>query len=418
MAKFARLFSISFVATVLLTSCQLLNPENSDGDREQLNRVSLEKQIANVDVAEATTDLTTTQEYVGTSEPNSTTVMRSQATGRLLELNVEVGDSVIKGGVIGRLDDSLLAATVEQEQAQLASLESELTQEQLNVRNAQIGLKEAQIQLQQAQSDAERYNSLSEIGAISQQQAESFETAAKVAQQAVLLAQEEVKIAQQAVTTAISSIERQKAAIAFATQRQAYSQLIAPTTGIVISKNQEPGNLIQEGEEILAIGDLSVIEIVVPISAIDLNLVSLGQTVKVRFDALQDRVFQGKVSSISPIANASTRKINLEVTVVNPDREIKSGFLATVQLPSANDRVIVPRSAIVEEAGINYIFVVTKEDREQRQATVAKRQVTIDRSFQDRVAITEGLEPEEKYIIRSSQPLNDNEVVNLSILSE
>lgn len=418
MAKFARLFSISFVATVLLTSCQLLNPENSDGDREQLNRVSLEKQIANVDVAEATTDLTTTQEYVGTSEPNSTTVMRSQATGRLLELNVEVGDSVIKGGVIGRLDDSLLTATVEQEQAQLASLESELTQEQLNVRNAQIGLKEAQIQLQQAQSDAERYNSLSEIGAISQQQAESFETAAKVAQQAVLLAQEEVKIAQQAVTTAISSIERQKAAIAFATQRQAYSQLIAPTTGIVISKNQEPGNLIQEGEEILAIGDLSVIEIVVPISAIDLNLVSLGQTVKVRFDALQDRVFQGKVSSISPIANASTRKINLEVTVVNPDREIKSGFLATVQLPSANDRVIVPRSAIVEEAGINYIFVVTKEDREQRQATVAKRQVTIDRSFQDRVAITEGLEPEEKYIIRSSQPLNDNEVVNLSILSE
>ena len=111
-------------------------------------------------------------------------------------------------------------------------------------------------------------------------------------------------------------------------------------------------------------------------------------------------------------------KINLEVTVVNPDREIKSGLLATVQLSSANERVIVPRSAIVEKAGTNYIFVVTKENREQRQATVTKRQVTIDRSFQDRVAITEGLEPEEKYIIRSSQPLNDNEVVNLSILSE
>lgn len=427
MAKFDRLLGISsVVATMLLTSCQLLNPENSQGDletasngeREQLNQVSLEKQITNVDVAEATTDLTTTQEYVGTSEPNSTTVLRSQATGRLLDLNVEVGDSVIEGGVIGRLDDSLLAATVEQEQAQLASLESELAQEQLNVKNAQIGLKEAQIQLQQAQSDAERYNSLSEIGAISQQQAESFETAAKVAQQAVLLAQEEVKIAQQAVTTAIGSIDRQNAAIAEATQRQAYSQLIAPTTGIVISKNQEPGNLVQEGEEILAIGDLSVIKILVPISAVDLNLVSLGQTVKIRFSAFQDRVFQGKVSSISPIANASTRKINLEVTVVNSDREIKSGLLATVQLSTANEQVMIPRSAIVEEAGINYIFVITKEDREERQATVTKRQVTIDRSFQDRVAITEGLEPGEKYIIRSSQPLNDNEVVDLSILSE
>lgn len=416
MANYQLFYISSLVAMVLLTSCQTSTPEKSDLNSEQL-QASLEQQITNVDVAEATTDLANSQ-YVGTSEPNSTTILRSQATGRLLDLNVEVGDSVIKGGVIGRLDDSLLAATVEQEQAQLASLESELAQEQLNVRNAQIGLKEAQIQLQQAQSDAERYNSLSEIGAISQQQAESFETAAKVAQQAVLLAQEEVKIAQQAVTTAIGSIDRQKAAIAQATQRQAYTQLIAPATGIAINKSQEPGNLVQEGEEILSIGDFSVIKIVVPISAVDLNLVSLGQTVKVQFDALQDRVFQGKVSSISPIADASTRKINLEITVVNPNNEIKSGLLAKVQLPTANEQVIVPRSAIVEEAGMNYIFVVTQEEQEQRQATVTKKEVKVNDSLQDRVAITEGLEPGEKYIIRSSQPLSDNEVVNLSILSE
>lgn len=416
MANYQLFYTSSLVAMALLTGCSS-PPEKSDLNSEQLTPVSSRKQITNVDVAEATIDLANSQEYVGTSEPNSTTILRSQVAGRLLELNVEVGDSVTEGGVIGRLDDSLLAATVQQEQAQLASLESELATEQLNVRNAQIRLRESQIQLQQAQSDAERYNSLSEIGAISQQQAESFQTAAEVAQQAVLLAREEINIARQAVTTAIGAIDRQQAAIAEALQRQAYTQLIAPATGIVISKTQEPGNLIQEGEEILTVGDLSVIKILVPISAVDLNSVQLGQIVKVRFDAFGERVFQGQVSAISPVADASTRKIDLEITVVNPNNEIKSGLLAQIQLPTANEQVIVPRSAIIEEVGINYIFVVTKEDRQQRQATVTKRQVTIDDSFQDRVAVTKGLQHGENYIVRSSQPLNDNQVVDLSILS-
>ena len=418
MANYQLFYTSSLVATMLLTSCQSSTPQNSDLSAEQLTETASRKRITNVDVAEANTEGANSPKYVGTSEPNSTTILRSQAEGRLLELNVEVGDSVTKGEIIGRLDDSLLAATVEQEQAQLASLRSELATERLNVKNAQIRLQEAQIQLQQAQSDAERYSSLSEIGAISQQQAESFQTAAEVAQQAVLLAREEINIAQQAVTTAIGSVERQQAAIAEALQRQAYTQLFAPTTGIVIAKTQEPGNLVREGEEILTIGDFSAVKIVVPISAVDLNLISLGQTVKVRFDALGERVFQGKVSSISPIADASTRKINIEITVANPNNEIKSGLLAKIQLPTANTQVIVPRSAIVEEAGTNYIFVVTSEDRQQRQATVTKRQVTIDESFQDRVTVTKGLQSGEKYIIRSSQPLSNNEVVNLSILSE
>lgn len=417
MANYQLFYTSSLVAMVLLTSCET-TPENADLSSER-DIAAAKEQITNVDVVEATTDLANSPEYVGTSEPNSTTILRSQADGRILELNVEVGDSVTQGSVIGRLDDSILATTVRQEQAQLASLRSELATERLNVRNAQIRLEEARIQLQQAQSDAERYNSLSEIGAISQQQAESFQTAAEVARQGVLLAQEEVNIARQAVTTAMGSVERQQAAIAESLQRQAYTQLIAPATGIVISKTQESGNLVREGEEILTIGDLSVVKIIVPISAVDLNSVSLGQTVKVRFDAFGDRVFSGKVSLISPIADASTRKIDLEITVVNLNNEIKSGLLAKIQLPTANEaRVIVPRSAIVEEAGTNYIFVVTEEDRQQRQATVTKRQVTIDESSQDRVTITEGLKPKEKYITHSSQPLSDNEVVDLSILSK
>ncbi|WP_222427151.1 efflux RND transporter periplasmic adaptor subunit [Hyella patelloides] len=407
----------SFVALVLLSSCQPLSPNDSDPSNLQSSQ---RQRITTVDVATVTTEnLANSQEYVGTTEPNSTTFLRSQVEGRLLDLNVNVGDLVNKNQVIGRLDDSLLAATVEQERAELASLESELTREQLSVKNTKISLQETKIELEQAKNDAQRYSSLSQIGAISQQQAESFETAAKVAQQAVFLAEEEVNIAQQAVTTAMGRVAAQQSAISEASQRQAYSQLIAPTTGIVVSKSQEPGNLVREGEEILSVGDLNTIKILLPISAVDLNLVALGQTVEVRLDAIQDKVFPGKVSKIAPVANANTRKINIEITVNNSNNEIKSGLLAKVQLPENNqEQIAVSQSAIVEEAGINYIFVVTEENSKQRQATVTKRQVTIDNSLQNEVFLTEGLKPGEKYIIRSSQPLTNNQVVNLSIISE
>jgi HlyD family secretion protein len=414
--------STSLIATMFLTGCQSLLPKNFAFNSPPPDRVSSRTRITTVDVAVATTgNSTNIREYIGTTEPNSTTVLRSQVEGRLLDLQVKVGDWVVKNRVIGRLDDSLLATTVAQERAELASLESEIAKEQLNVKNAQISLEETKIQLEQAKNDAQRYSGLAQIGAISQQQAESFETAAKVAQQAVFLAQEQVNIAQQAVTTARGRFTAQQAAILEASQRQAYSQLIAPTTGIVISQNQEPGNLVREGEEIITVGDFSAVKVLVPISASDLNLVTLGQTVRVQFDALQDKVFPGTVSKIAPNANIDTRKITIEITVINSDREIKSGLPAKVQLANnKRSQIVVPQSAITEEAGINYLFVVTKENSKQRQATVAKRAVKTENSpqNQDRVIVTEGLELKEKYIIRSSQPLKDKEIVSLSILSE
>lgn len=420
MANFSQLWRASLLATVLLAGCKPLLPQNSDLVSSQANQSSPRKQVTTVDVARADIkNSANPREYIGTTEPNSTTILRSQVEGRLIDLTVALGDEVSKNQVIGRIDDSLLAAAVKQEQAELASLESELAQEQLGVKNAQIGLEEATIKLEQAENDAQRYSGLAKIGAISQQQAESFQTAAKVAQQTVLLAAEEVNIAQQAVTTAWGRVVAQQSAIAEANQRQAYSQLIAPTTGIIINKNHEPGNLIREGEEIISIGDFSVIKILMPISASDLSLVTLGQIVKVEFDALKNSSFPGKVSRIAPLAEASTRKIMIEITVVNSGNKIKSGLLAKVQLPQINQQqVIVPQSAIIEEAGNNYLFVVTKEDQKQRQATVKKRKVTINNTFQDRVALSEGIEPGEKFILRSSQPLTDNEVVSLSIISE
>ena len=421
MANFYRWWCLSLsLVMVLASGCQSFLSENSEANSSEMNRASMKKRVSTVDVAIANkADSDNYREYIGTTEPQTTAILRSQVEGRLLSLQVNIGDRVRQTQVIGRLDDSLLAATVQQEQAELASIKSELIQEQLGIKNAQISLQEAKINLEQAKSDAQRYSSLAKIGAISEQQAESFQTAAKVAQQTVLLAEEEVKIAQQSATTAQGRVAAQQAAIAEVVQRRAYSLLTAPITGTVVNKAQEPGNLVRQGEEIVAVGNFDAVKISVPISAIDLNLIDIGQRVEVQLDAVENRVFYGKVTKIDPVANPDTRKIRIEVMVANPNSQIKGGLLAKVRLPKINRQLVsVPQSAVTEEAGDNYIFVVAKEDAKQRQARVIKRRVEVDDLAQNKIFITQGLQPGEKYIVRSSQPLSDRELVDLSILSE
>ncbi|MDJ0903049.1 MAG: efflux RND transporter periplasmic adaptor subunit [Xenococcus sp. MO_188.B8] len=410
--------SLLLILLCMLGGCNLNSQISSSASPDpKITQSKQKSQLTTVDVKIAQVgNLSNSREYVGTTEPIRETLLRSQVEGKLLELTVEVGDRVSKGQVIGRLDSSLLTAAVNRETAELASLESELASARIRVKNAELALEEALLRLAQAKSDAQRYSELAEKGLISSQEAESFQTTAEVAEKTVLVAQESINIAKQAVTASIGQVESQKEAIAEAAQRQAYSQLVAPATGIVTTKINEPGNLIREGEEIIEIGDFSQVKVVVPLSELDLGQISLGKSASLTFDAFGERIFTGEISRIAPAANSSTRQIPIEITVSNSENQIKGGLLTRVTL-AANDatKVIIPESAVVED---NYIFVLTQEDLAAKQGVVSKRKIVISDRLEGKVAITTGLKPQEKFVLRTGQPLTDGETVSLSILSE
>ena len=399
-----------------LTGCTLLPQQQTSAQTEQSS--SLQNRITNVDVETASLgSLKKEIEYIGTTAPFHQVSVRSQVEGRLLNLSVDVGDSVRKEQVLARLNDNLLVAAVNREKAELATLESELARAKTQVKNAQIQLEETLVKLEQAENDADRYVGLAKTGLIAQQQAESFQTAAKVAQKAVLSAREQVNTEKQGVSAAIGRIEAQKAVISEQQHRQAFTTLISPINGVVLTKTREPGNLIQPGEEVLQIGNFSRVKVIVPLSELDLDSVNLGQKVQVKLDAFTGDSFSGTVTSIAPLADSNARQVSVEVTVANPARQIKGGLLARVTfLSTRQQRVIIPDSAILEEDGVNYVFVVNGET-ETRQAKVQKQEVQLGDRANGRVEITTGIEPGVKLVVRNSKPLNDGETVSLSILS-
>lgn len=431
--------------------------------KNQSSRPNNKNGPINVDTAIAVRgQLQTEPEYTGTTSPWREVSLKAQAEGQLQSLRVDVGDRVEQGEILAQLDDDLLQGSLNQAQAEKAAQNSALATAQSQVGDAQIKVEQARLQLQQAQADilrlqattqtrieqarleaqqtqadAERYGKLAQEGATAAQIAEQSRTKARQAQQilrqeqvnaqqqlsqtrtaaqtaAKILrsAQAQVKITQQQVKAAQAQVKAQKALLEQSQTRRAYATLRSPLTGKVLQRSSEPGNLVQAGTEILKLGDFSRIKIRFNLTDKNLGQVRLGQKVRVRLDAYPEQEWSGRISRISPVANPQSRLVPLELTIDNPQGKIGAGLLARVQLlADAEPEVVIPSSAV---QGENKVFIVARQGPSPK---VEARTVKIGNSSNGQVEILRGLAPGDRYVVRSSEPLQEGKVVNISALS-
>jgi len=375
-----------------------------------------------VDVAIARTDSLQKQlEYTGTSQPVREVSVRAQIEGRLLNLKVDVGDQVQQGQVLGQLDDAIPVAAVTRAEADVAAQQSEVAQAEAELSNNRTQVERTRLELQQARSDSSRNQQLFREGAISAQQAEATRTAARTAEQALRSAQAQIRTQQQAVTAAQKRVTSQQAIVNQEAERQSYTVLTSPVTGAVLQRITEPGNLAQAGSEILRLGDFSRVKIAVQISELELGNIRVGQPVQVRLDAFPNQRFEGQVSRISPAADPTARLVPVEVTLPNPERQIRSGLLARVNFAGTiAKRVVVPEAAVQTPKGqdksdTGTLFVI---NRTGDQAKVVARSVKLGQRSDGKVEILSGLKPGESFVARGNRTLKDGDSVRLSFLSE
>ncbi|BAZ53073.1 RND family efflux transporter MFP subunit [Nostoc sp. NIES-4103] len=435
--KFRRLFGLQptlWIACLLsiglmTASCGSSGKETAKAQSQNPNQQPGGGATA-VDAAIAKTGLLEQpQEYTGTTTPFRIVSVRSQIEARLLALNLDVGDKVSQGQNVGLLDDALLLTALTQAEAELAALQSEVARAKTQVGNARAEVERTRLQLAQAQADSERQQKLFKQGAIAEQTAQQARTEAQTTEQALKAAQEQVRTEQQAVAAAQRRVNAQAAVVAQAKERRSYARLKSPITGVVTEKVTEPGNLLQVGNEVLKIGDFNRVKVVVQVSELERAQIQVGQSVQVRLDALPNQVLIGRVTRISPAADATARLIPVEVVIPNSQGQIGSGLLArvifTTQTPQ---RVVVSQTAIQQPAGekgskgagepqdqTGTLFVV--QDIEGK-TKVSARAVTFGKKANGQVEILSGLQPGERYVVRSAKPLKDGAVVRLSILSE
>jgi membrane fusion protein, multidrug efflux system len=132
-----------------------------------------------------------------------------------------------------------------------------------------------------------------------------------------------------------------------------------PFPGRIASLHVVEGQLVRPGDELMTLVDLDPVRVQVQVLEGELAHIAPGARARVRFSAFPDRVFDGRVETINPLVEEQTRTARVTVLVPNPDGRVLPGMYARVELEAQRipDRILVPRSAILERDRRTMLFV-------------------------------------------------------------
>ena len=239
----------------------------------------------------------------------------SKVSGRIENLLVDEGDSVVKDQVLIRLEDKELQAQLKQVEAAYQVSLAQLSQSSSSLDNLKTNL--------------DRIKELFKAGSATRQQLDDMETKYDVAKDQFNL------------TSHLT--EQNKATIELIKTNIENSIIKSPIDGLVLSKNTEMGEVVLPGSSLLTLGDLSKPWVKIYIKETDLGKVKLGQKAEVKIDTYPDKVFEGRVTYISNQAEFTPKNIQtkeervklvfgIKVSLDNPLQILKPGMPADVSL--------------------------------------------------------------------------------------
>ena len=285
----------------------------------------------------------------------------SKVTGKVVEILVEEGIRVDAGQVLARLDDSNVRTSLLLAEAQLEF--------------ARAGLEEIRVRRREAEQELERQKSLIAGNVAAPADYDRAEAAALALR---------ARLAQQESTVTVAD-----RTIGIWQQQLEDTVIRAPFAGIVTSKNAQPGEMISPMSSggftrtgICTIVDMDSREIEIDVNESYINRVTPGQEVTATLDAYADWKISCKVIAIIPTADRQKSTVRVRVGFdqleprILPEMAVKVAFResnAATAGPAA-PLVVVPKAAIQNANGRDYVFIVTQGRVERRAVTVVSTQ--------------------------------------------
>ena len=209
----------------------------------------------------------------------------------------------------------------------------------------------------------------------------------------------------------IFEINRVRALIELISDRLAKTTIRSPLTGFVTHKWSEIGEWVQKGGKLVEVVELSKIIVRSPISEKQIHTIQKGDKVRVSFDALNGRIFYGKVRSIIPFADLKSRTFPVEFILKNTkDFDIKAGMFSrvTIEYGSKKDAILIPKdSAIIKRRGMS-VFVLGDNQK------VKELLFNPIRSVDSFIEVPKGiLVPGNKVVIQGNENLRNGMLVRI-----
>jgi len=316
-------------------------------------------------------------EASGSLAGDQQTDVAPQTSGKVVAVGVDIGSPVRRGQMLVQLDDSELKLRVDQAVAQLGQAKAAVRQaeEKIGLRSGQAfdpnrvaEVAAAKVALDLAQKNLVRAEKLIESGDVSR----SFYDEQR-SRRDQLKEQYDVAVAQArqnyaGVDVSRTNVANAEAQLALARKNLSYAVIPAPIDGFVTERTADLGEYVSPQQKVVTIVRINPLRIRIDIPEQAIPEVKVGQSVSITTSAWPDRNFSGRVARIAPNVSATSRTLTVEAEIENSSGALKPGQFATVRIlqERAEPAVLVPARAVVNEAGVNRVYVIKNGHAEQR----------------------------------------------------
>jgi len=176
----------------------------------------------------------------------------------------------------------------------------------------------------------------------------------------------------------------------------AKKEVRAPFDGQLGIRQVNVGQMIKEGQQVVALTALDPLYVDFALPQQDLAKLSNDLEVRVLSDAIPGREFKGKLTAINSMVDSVTRNVTLQATLENPDHALHPGMFGKIEvvLPEKHKTLVVPGSAISYAPFGDSVFVIEKQKDPKtgkESQTIRQQFVRIGEARGDFVSITDGL---------------------------
>ena len=317
-------------------------------------------------------DVRTGPSLSGSLQPEQEATVRAELPGAVVQTFADVGQRVGAGAVLARLDDRAIRD---------------------QYLSAQTAVTTAQNNYAVASRELERAQTLARAGAI---------------------ADREVELARNAAAAASAQLANARAVYANAAKQLGYTQVRAPFAGVVAQRQASAGDVVAPGAALFTVVNPASMRLEASVPANQLSSVRVGLPVEFSVTGYPNRLFAGRITRVSPTADAATGQVQIVATIPNAGNTLVGGLFAEGRVASQTRNAPVVPLTGVDERGLRPFAMRIRNGRVER----AEVQLGIRDEANEIVEIRAGLVPGDTVLLAAARAVSPGTPVTVSAVND
>jgi HlyD family secretion protein len=343
----------------------------------------------------------------GKIEPITKVEIKSKANGIIERLHVDVDQVVQPGQVLAELDKENLTARAREARANLQAAQAAREAAIAQLRKNEIEAESPDVQF--ARRNFNRAQQLFDQKLVAQNQLDDALSALEQAENRQRAARSQLLVSRARVAEADANVSQARANVERAEEELANATIKAPIRATVLTRDVELGspvssilNLGANATLVLTLGDIEKVFVRGKVDEADIGRVRLGQSARITTETFRDKMFEGRVTQISPIGvekdNVTTFEV--EVSIDNPGQELKANMTANAEiiLEQHPDSLLLPEAAVTYDEKRNTFVEVADPGAKNGRRKVG---VKLGVGNGTKIQVVSGVKPGDKVVLPS-----------------